>query len=93
MRKEDGGLLDIKLGALSGPDRAWVEERVGAIRRVNSGQDLLLLAQGPAARAGSDGRDRPRRSSRPSSRSRTRSSCAGTATSSTSSRTASPTTG
>src|SRR5258707_892415 len=56
VRGEDGGLIDLKLGALSDSDRAWVEERVGAIRRLNSGSDLLLLAQGPAARAGSDER-------------------------------------
>src|SRR3954447_15901617 len=31
VREEDGSLVDIKLGALSDPDRAWVGERLGAI--------------------------------------------------------------
>ena len=55
VRRENGDLLDIKLKALSGADRAWVEERRAEITELNAGNGVLLLAmqageRGPARR-------------------------------------------
>lgn len=51
VRREDGDLLDIRLKALSAPDRAWVEDRRAEIGRLNTNPGTLLLAQGPAGQA------------------------------------------
>lgn len=44
IRREEGGLLDVKLEALSNADRAWVDERRAEIAGLNAGVGLPLLA-------------------------------------------------
>ncbi len=44
IREEHGNLADLKLQALSDPDRAWIEERLAEIGRLNIGLGVMLLA-------------------------------------------------
>lgn len=55
IRKGDGTLRDLRLGAISRPDRDWVASRVAEIRRLNDEDHIIVLAQGsdPGPKTGS----------------------------------------